>query len=87
MDWDLPFIEKYVFIGAAGHRLHHSPEMQDQKYNMGYLVLWDWLFGTRYLPKTQEVQELGLVFREYPSDFIEQMAVPFIPDPKQTVEP
>ena len=48
MDWDLPFIEKYILIGAAGHRLHHSLDHDHQQKNLGYVVLWDWLFGTLY---------------------------------------
>jgi sterol desaturase/sphingolipid hydroxylase (fatty acid hydroxylase superfamily) len=46
MDWDMPFVEKYLFIGAAGHRLHHSMDIRHQGKNLGYVVLWDWLFGT-----------------------------------------
>ena len=46
MDWDLPFIEKYIFIGAAEHRIHHSLDRKHQGKNLGYIVLWDWLFGT-----------------------------------------
>ena len=43
--------------------------------------------GLRDLPATQEVQELELVNREYPLDFLEQMSVPFIPGiNKQMVE-
>ena len=46
MDWNLPFIEKYIFIGAAEHRIHHSLDRKHQGKNLGYLVFWDWLFGT-----------------------------------------
>ena len=49
MDWDLPLIEKYLFIGARGHRIHHSTADTHQNKNLGYLVLWDWMFGTLYL--------------------------------------
>jgi sterol desaturase/sphingolipid hydroxylase (fatty acid hydroxylase superfamily) len=45
-DWNLPFVEKYLFIGAAGHRIHHSKDPQHYCKNLGHLVLWDWLFGT-----------------------------------------
>ena len=48
MDWDLPFIEKYIFIGAAEHRIHHSRDINHLGKNLGYVVFWDWLFGTLY---------------------------------------
>tara|TARA_B100000686_G_scaffold346446_1_gene433150 strand:- start:1795 stop:2805 length:1011 start_codon:yes stop_codon:yes gene_type:complete len=46
IDWNLPFVEKYLLIGAAGHRIHHSKDPKHYKKNLGYLVLWDRLFGT-----------------------------------------
>ena len=48
MDWNLPFVERYLIIGAQGHRVHHSTAELHQNKNLGYLVLWDWLFGTLY---------------------------------------
>lgn len=45
-DWGLGWLERYVFIGAAGHRLHHSRLERYYTSNLGFFVFWDWLFGT-----------------------------------------
>ncbi len=77
----------YLISGPELHRWHHSMVKKESNHNYGNnLIIWDRLFGTWYLPTKQEVQELGLVNRKYPSDFLEQMSVPFIPGAdKQTV--
>lgn len=46
MDWNLPFVEKYILIGPAYHRIHHSMAIEHFNTNFGILILWDWLFGT-----------------------------------------
>jgi len=45
-DWRMPFIERYVLIGARAHRIHHSPLPRHHHTNFGWLVLWERLFGT-----------------------------------------
>lgn len=45
-DWGLGWLERYVFIGAAAHRLHHSKVERYYTTNLGFFVFWDWLFGT-----------------------------------------
>ncbi|MDE0488786.1 MAG: hypothetical protein OXI07_06285, partial [Gammaproteobacteria bacterium] len=44
------------------------------------LIVWDLLFGTRFLPEEREVGPLGLVNRAYPMGFWAQMRTPFMPD-------
>jgi sterol desaturase/sphingolipid hydroxylase (fatty acid hydroxylase superfamily) len=56
--------------------------MRTQESNNNYgnhLIIWDWLFGTRYLPSDREVEALGLINRRYPTGFTQQMAAPFHP--------
>ena len=79
----------YLISGPELHRWHHSMVKQESNHNYGNnLIIWDLVFGTWYLPAEREVQELGLVNRAYPSAFLEQMTVPFIPGAdKQTMEP
>ncbi len=70
----------YLISGPELHRWHHSMVQEESNHNYGNnLILWDWLFGSWYLPSEHEVQELGLLNRTYPSTFLEQMTVPFIP--------
>jgi len=77
----------YLISGPELHRWHHSMVKEESNHNYGNnLIIWDLLFGTRYLPAEREVQELGLGNRAYPSTFFEQMTVPFHPGvDKQTV--
>lgn len=67
----------YVISGPELHRWHHSRLKKESNQNYGNnLIVWDLLFGTWFLPKDEQVQELGLVNRSYPMSFLEQMAVP-----------
>lgn len=70
----------YLMSGPELHRWHHSMIKEESNHNYGnHLIVWDWLFGTRYLPSDCEVEELGLINRRYPTGFTQQMAAPFYP--------
>ena len=73
-------ILNYLISGPELHRWHHSMLKQESNHNYGNnLIIWDRMFGTWYWPTDRDVQELGLVNREYPSAFLEQMIIPFTP--------
>lgn len=41
-----------IFISPATHQIHHSVERRHWDKNMGaVLAVWDWMFGTLYLPE------------------------------------
>jgi len=69
----------YIISGPELHRWHHSkfPEESNQNYGNNFIV-WDLLFGTRFLPDDRLVGELGLINRNYPQSFISQLKTPFI---------
>jgi sterol desaturase/sphingolipid hydroxylase (fatty acid hydroxylase superfamily) len=49
----LPFplwAERWIFIGPAAHRIHHSNAREHYDRNFGTLAIWDRLFGTFALP-------------------------------------
>ena len=70
----------YVISGPELHRWHHSRLVAESNNNYGNnLILWDLLFGTRFLPRDRQVEELGLKNRRYPLGFAPQMAAPFKP--------
>jgi len=70
----------YLMSGPELHRWHHSMVVQESNTNYGnHLIVWDWLFGTRYLPAQREVESLGLINRQYPTGFLKQMTAPFHP--------
>ena len=69
----------YIVSGPELHRWHHSELAEESDNNFGNnLILWDLLFGTRFLPDDREVGPLGLVNRHYPTGFLVQMKTPFI---------
>jgi len=68
----------HLISGPELHRWHHSRLPQESNANYGNnLIVWDTLFGTRFLPKGRRVRELGLPRRDYPQDFLTQLATPF----------
>ena len=51
----------YIVGSAETHRWHHSRLPRESNANYGNTVIvWDLLFGTWYLPKEREVEQLGL---------------------------
>ena len=70
----------YIVSGPELHRWHHSEFAEESDTNFGNnLIIWDLLFGSRFLPANREVGRLGLVNRDYPSGFLAQMKSPFLP--------
>jgi sterol desaturase/sphingolipid hydroxylase (fatty acid hydroxylase superfamily) len=50
-----------IFISPAMHQIHHSSEARHWDTNFGLIFgLWDWAFGTLYLPKEKESFVLGI---------------------------
>jgi sterol desaturase/sphingolipid hydroxylase (fatty acid hydroxylase superfamily) len=50
-----------IWVGPTFHHLHHSAELKHRDRNFGGgIPVWDWLFGTMYLPDPNETYDLGL---------------------------
>ena len=55
-----PWLE-HVLISPAQHQVHHSVDPRHYNRNYGdVLALWDWLFGTLYVTRADEVIRFGL---------------------------
>ena len=55
-----------ILQGPVMHQLHHSMEPQHRDKNIGdTLMIWDWIFGTLYLPRKDETYRFGLNEEEY----------------------
>jgi len=68
----------YLVAGPELHRWHHSELPKESDHNFGNnLIIWDVLFGTRFLPD-REVGPLGLTNRRYPTGFLAQLRTPFV---------
>lgn len=52
---------EHIFISPAQHQIHHSLEPKHHNKNYGeVLAIWDWMFGTLYIPKEKEILEFGI---------------------------
>lgn len=81
LNWDYgPF--KYIFNNPKMHLWHHARELpKDRKYGMNYglsLSIWDYIFGSAYIPYHDPNLELGFHGDEnFPEDLPHQMIYPF----------
>ena len=70
----------WFFSMAELHRWHHSPVTAQANHNYGQnLIVWDIVFGTRYLPADREPpSEVGLDgLPRFPQTLLGQLASPF----------
>lgn len=68
----------YLISGPELHRWHHSRKIRESDTNFGNnIIVWDLLFGTYFNPTNKTVEELGLINRDYPMDYLSQMQTPF----------
>lgn len=52
---------EHVFISPAQHQVHHSVAIEHHDKNYGSIfALWDWAFGTLYIPPRQETLTFGV---------------------------
>lgn len=51
----------HLFISPAQHQIHHSDQPKHFDRNFGYVfAFWDWIFGTLYVPESEETLTFGL---------------------------
>ena len=70
----------WIFSMAELHRWHHSPVAAQANHNYGQnLIVWDIVFGTRWLPSDREPPaEVGLEnMPHFPKTLLGQLASPF----------
>ena len=54
-----------ILISPAHHQIHHSSEIRHTDKNMGLIFgVWDWMFGTLYVPEQKEEFRFGLHHQE-----------------------
>jgi sterol desaturase/sphingolipid hydroxylase (fatty acid hydroxylase superfamily) len=69
----------WFFSMAQLHRWHHSRRVAESNTNYGQnLIVWDVVFGTRYLPKNHEPPaDIGIADLDaFPMDYLGQIASP-----------
>jgi sterol desaturase/sphingolipid hydroxylase (fatty acid hydroxylase superfamily) len=70
----------WIFSMAELHRWHHSKRVDESNSNYGgNLILWDIVFGTRFLPADREPpEEIGIAtLPNFPMGFWANLASPF----------
>lgn len=71
-------ILNYVISSAELHRWHHARDIEESGKNYGNnVILWDLVFGSWFLPKDRQVENLGLFNNHYPMRFRDQLKTPF----------
>ena len=64
----------YLFNGPELHRWHHATDVVDVNFATK-LALWDWLFGTAYLPPGEKPRSYGLIgAAHFPRGYFRQQA-------------
>jgi sterol desaturase/sphingolipid hydroxylase (fatty acid hydroxylase superfamily) len=72
----------WIIAGPELHRWHHAKAYEYSNFNFGNnLIIWDVIFGTRYLPSGAQVGELGIGNSRYPDDLVGQTMAPFFSSP------
>jgi sterol desaturase/sphingolipid hydroxylase (fatty acid hydroxylase superfamily) len=68
---------RYVVSSPVFHRWHHSAEAEALDKNFaGLFPVWDWMFGTLYMPYGKMPREFGAPGAAVPEGFLAQMAYP-----------
>ena len=59
-----PVLE-HILISPAQHQVHHSSDPKHHDKNYGEVfAIWDWMFGTLYVPEGRETLTFGIADRE-----------------------
>lgn len=69
----------WIFSGPQLHRWHHSKVLEEANTNYGTnLILWDTVFGTRFLPDREPPVNIGISEpATYPKGFFGPLIAPF----------
>ena len=77
LNWSLGPM-KYIVATPVFHRWHHTGPGEGGECNFASTFsIWDYLFGTFYMPKGQLPQDFGVDDPSFPHDWLGQMIVPF----------
>jgi sterol desaturase/sphingolipid hydroxylase (fatty acid hydroxylase superfamily) len=69
---------RYLVATPAFHRWHHTSQAEGRDRNFaGLLPLWDWLFGTLYLPSGSHATRFGVDGSPLPRTWLGQLLYPF----------
>ncbi|HYM20955.1 MAG TPA: sterol desaturase family protein [Candidatus Kapabacteria bacterium] len=64
---------QHIINGPEMHRWHHATD--DDAHNKNFstkLAVWDWMFGTAFLPKKRKPEGYGLGYPNFPEGYLGQ---------------
>ena len=68
---------RHILVDNRYHRIHHSVERAHHDKNFGAITpLWDWLFGTMYMPRPDEWPATGVSGLPEPKSLREWSSAP-----------
>jgi sterol desaturase/sphingolipid hydroxylase (fatty acid hydroxylase superfamily) len=74
---------KYVIASPVFHRWHHTSPAEGGDMNFApTFALWDWLFGTFYMPEGKLPENYGVDDPAFPESFLAQLVYPFRQRPR-----
>jgi sterol desaturase/sphingolipid hydroxylase (fatty acid hydroxylase superfamily) len=77
LNWTLGPL-KYVVASPVFHRWHHTSPAEGGEMNFApTFALWDWLFGTFYLPEGKLPETFGVDDPQFPEGYLAQVINPF----------
>ncbi len=77
LNWSLGPL-RYLVATPLFHRWHHTSPAEGGNMNFASTFsIWDWMFGTFYMPKGKLPVEYGVDDPNFPQDIVGQMIVPF----------
>lgn len=69
---------QYFINGPEMHRWHHATDADSHNRNFATkLAIWDWIFGTAFLPKDRKPSGYGLGDVDFPSNYFKQHVFAF----------
>jgi len=69
---------RYIFASPTFHRWHHASEQEGLDRNFaGLLPVYDWLFGTLYMPRGVQPSRFGVIGTTVPDGMAAQLLAPF----------
>lgn len=70
---------KRVIASPVFHRWHHtSPDLGGNRNFAGTFALWDWMFGTFYMPENELPQSYGIDDPQFPKNLALQFFYPIL---------
>ncbi len=68
---------RYVFVSPVFHRWHHAADVVDTNFASTF-SLWDWMFGTYYMPAGRLPTRYGIDDAAMPEGLMPQLVYPLL---------